>query len=288
MRRFVLSLASFVARLLPAAWKQSIYRIGPLARLIRRGLNRAAPVGLTVVQVAAGGLAGRSLLLDLQTEKDYWLGTYEPDLQAALRDLVPAGAVAYDVGANIGYVTLLLAEAVGETGQVFAFEALPANVERLHRNLDLNGLAARVTVVAAAVTQAAGPVRFLVHASGGMGKAEGSAGRQDETYLTEIRVEGLSLDEFVYADGHPAPQVVKLDIEGGEVLALPGMRRVLAEARPLVLMELHGPESARVAWETLTAAGYRLCWMKRGYPEVASPADLDWKAYLVARPATAS
>ena len=40
-----------------------------------------------------------------------------------------------------------------------------------------------------------------------------------------------------------------MDIEGGEVMALPGMRRVLAEARPLMLMELHGPESARAAWE---------------------------------------
>ncbi len=284
----LLSLASFFARLLPVSWKRALYRIGPLARLIRGGLNRAAPTGLTVVRVAAGGLAGCPLLLDLQTEKDYWLGTYEPDLQAALRDLVPPGAVAYDVGANIGYVSLLLAQAVGETGRVFAFEALPANVERLRRNLDLNGLSARVTVVAAAVTQAAGPVRFLVHASGGMGKVEGSAGRREQVYRSEITVDGLSLDEFVYEGGHPAPQVVKLDIEGGEVLALPGMRRVLAEARPLVLMELHGPESARAAWQALTAAGYQICWMKRGYPEVTSLAALDWKAYLVARPAAES
>ncbi len=280
----LLSLASFFARLLPLSWKQAIYKIGPLARWIRGGLNRAAPTGLTVTRVAAGGLAGYSLLLDLQTEKDYWLGTYEPELQTALRDLVPAGAVAYDVGANIGYVSLLLARAVGERGRVFAFEALPANVERLRRNLDLNDLSARVTVVAAAVTQAAGPVRFLVHASGGMGKAEGSAGRREEVYLSEITVDGLSLDEFVYAQGNPPPQVVKLDIEGGEVLALPGMRRVLTEGRPLVLMELHGPESARAAWEALTAAGYRICWMKRGYPPVASLEALDWKAYLVAMP----
>ncbi|MEZ0397301.1 MAG: FkbM family methyltransferase [Anaerolineales bacterium] len=281
----LISLASFFARLLPLSWKQAIYKTGPLARLIRSGLNRAAPTGLTVVRVAAGGLAGCPLLLDLQTEKDYWLGTYEPDLQAALRDLVPAGAVAYDIGANIGYISLLLARAVGETGRVFAFEALPANLERLRRNLELNGLAERVTVVAAAVTQAAGPVRFLVHASGGMGKAEGSAGRQEETYQAEMTVAGLCLDEFVFAEGHPPPQVIKLDIEGGEVLALPGMRRVLSAARPLVLMELHGPESARTAWEVLTAAGYQICWMKRGYPPVASLEALDWKAYLVARPA---
>jgi hypothetical protein len=134
------------------------------------------------------------------------------------------------------------------------------------------------------VTGAAGPVRFFVHASGGMGKAEGSAGRQDEAYQSELTVDGLSLDEFVYAGGNPPPQVVKLDIEGGEVMALPGMKRVLAEARPLVLMELHGPESARAAWEALTAAGYRVCWMKRGYPEIPSLEALDWKAYIVAQP----
>ena len=284
MRKFILSLASFAARLLPNSWKQSIYRVGPLARLIRSGLNRAAPTGLTVVRVAAGGLAGCPLLLDLQTEKDYWLGTYEPDLQAALGDLVPAGAVAYDVGANIGYVTLLLARTVGKSGQVFAFEALPENVERLRRNLDLNGLSGRVTVVPAAVTQTAGPVRFLVHASGGMGKTAGSAGRQEEAYLAEIRVEGLSLDEFVYAGGHPPPQVVKMDIEGGEGMALAGMTRILKDARPIFLIELHGEQAAAQVWEQLTANRYSLHRMRKGYARVAALAELDWKAYVVALP----
>jgi hypothetical protein len=67
-------------------------------------------------------------------------------------------------------------------------------------------------------------------------------------------------------------------------MALPGMRRVLAEARPLMLMELHGPESARAAWDVLTTAGYRLGEMKPGYPRVPSLDALDWKAYLVALP----
>jgi hypothetical protein len=97
-------------------------------------------------------------------------------------------------------------------------------------------------------------------------------------------VPGISLDEFAYGQGNPPPQVVKMDIEGGEVMALPGMRRLLAEARPLMLMELHGPASARAAWETLTAAGYRISWMKPGYPPVPSLAELDWKAYIIARP----
>ncbi len=284
MPKAILSLAAFTARLLPASFKQAIYRVKPLAALIRGGLNRAAPSGLSPVKIAAGGLAGMTLLLDLQTEKDYWLGTYEPELQAALPHLVKPGSVVYDVGANIGYVSLLLAKAAGETGRVFAFEALPENVSRLRQNLELNDLNGRVTVVPAAVTQAAGPVRFLVHASGGMGKAVGSAGRADEPYRAEVSVEGVSLDEFVYGRGNPPPQAVKMDIEGGEVLALPGMHRLLAEVRPLMLMELHGPESGRAAWEALTAAGYRVCWMKPGFPAVPSLEALDWKAYIVALP----
>ena len=57
------------------------------------------------------------------------------------------GQVAYDVGANIGYISILLARSVGENGRVFAFEALPANLERLHHNISLNGMSSRVTVV---------------------------------------------------------------------------------------------------------------------------------------------
>lgn len=283
-QKLVLSLAAWAARWLPQPLKRAIYRSGPLAGLLRRGLNRAAPHGLTPVTVAAGGLAGCTLLLDMQTEKDYWLGTYEPELQTALADLVRPGITAYDVGANIGYISLLLARHAGENGKVFAFEALPGNLSRLRRNLELNRMAGRVQVVAAAVVDAEHPVRFLVGPSGGMGKAEGSAGRQDVAYAASVEVAGLSLDDFVYRQGHPPPQAVKMDIEGGEVLALPGMARLLAEARPLLLMELHGPEAARAAWETLTAAGYRLCRMAPGYPPVASLDALDWKAYLLAFP----
>jgi len=283
MKKLFLSIAAFAAKILPNSFKQAIYKVKPLARLIRGGLNRAAPTGLVEVKVAAGDLAGFTILLDMQVDKDYWLGTYEPELQSALRELIPAKTVIFDVGANIGYVSLLLAKAAGETGKIFAFEALPSNVEQLRRNLALNGMDAQVTVIASAVTQAPGPLRFLVHASGGMGKAAGSAGRDDQ-YQSEVTVPGISLDEFVYGQGNPPPQVVKMDIEGGEVMALPGMRRVLTEARPLMLMELHGPESSRVAWETLTAAGYEICWMRPGYPVVPSLEAMGWKAYIVAKP----
>jgi FkbM family methyltransferase len=283
MRKFLLNCAALAAKILPDSFKQVIYKARPLAAVIRGGLNRAAPTGLTQVKIAAGDLAGYTFLLDMQTEKDYWLGTYELALQAALRDLIQPGAVIYDIGANIGYVSLLLAKATGEKGKVYAFEALPENAERWHKNVLLNRMEDRLSLFHGAVAQTTSQVRFLVHTSGGMGKAAGSAGRQDQ-YQSEICIPGISLDEFVYGQDNPTPQVVKMDIEGGEVLALPGMQRVLVEARPLMLMELHGPESSRVAWETLTAANYQICWMRKGYPEVSSLEAMGWKAYIIARP----
>jgi FkbM family methyltransferase len=280
----LLSLASTLARLLPDSWKRGLYRVKPLAKLIRTGLNRSAPVGLVEVPVAAGALEGVKLWLDLQTEKDYWLGTYEMELQQAVADKIQKGWVVYDVGANIGYVSLVYARAVGADGKVFAFEALPANVQRLQRNLELNPSFTNVEVLPAAVVDAARPVTFLVGPSNGMGKVEGSAGREDVTYAQEISVPGISLDEFAFVQEHPFPQAVKIDIEGGEVMALPGMSRLLQEARPILFMELHGEIAARAAWQALNPLGYRIYQMAREEIEVTSVEELDWKAYLVAAP----
>ena len=281
MKKSFVALASFIARNLPLPFKQALYRFPPLARFIRVSINAAVEDGLSVIEVAAGDLKGYKLQLNLKAEKSRWLGTYEPELQAALRDYLRPGMIVYDVGANIGYITLLMAHNVGPGGRIFAFEALPVNVERIRNNINLNNLT-NVSIISAAVMDKTAPVSFFVHASVGMGKAAGSAGRREERYEGEISVPGLSLDEFVFQQGNPIPAAVKMDIEGGEVLALPGMRRILAEHHPIMLLELHGPESEKTAWELLTEAGYTLRAMEVGYPVIVSPQSLGWKAYLVA------
>lgn len=282
MKKLLLSTFSLFARLLPLPVKQAIYRFPPLARLIRGSMNSAVEDGLSVIEVAAGTLKGYKVLLNMKAEKSRWLGTYEPELQAALRDFLKPGQVIYDVGANIGYVTMMLAHHTGPAGKVFAFEALPANVERIQKNVALNGLE-NVSVVSAAVLDKAGDVTFYVHESVGMGKAAGSAGRREEQYKAEITVAGLALDEFVFQRGNPAPEVVKMDIEGGEVLAIPGMKKILEMYHPLMLLELHGEESEKVAWEVLTAVGYTIHEMAEGYPVIETPEKLGWKAYVIAK-----
>jgi len=282
MKKTIISLFSFVARLLPLPFKQALYRYPALARFLRGSINAAAEEGLTVMEVAAGALQGYRVQINMKTEKSRWLGTYEPDLQAALPDFVQKGQVIYDVGANIGYISLMFARYAGAEGQIFAFEALPANLERIRANLALNRVA-NVQIVHAAVLEKSGEAIFYVHRSIGMGKAAGSAGRHADTYEAEVKVPALSLDDFVYLQGNPPPQLVKMDIEGGEVLALPGMMRILAEHAPTLLLELHGPESEAVAWQILRPAGYTLRQMSAGYPQIASAQELGWKAYLVAQ-----
>lgn len=279
----LLRLAAFAARVLPRPIRGALYRMGPVTRLMRTALNRAAPGAPAEVAIASGPLAGARMILDLQSEKDLWLGNYEPELLEAIEDLAPPGATVYDVGANIGFTTLMLARCVGPAGRVVAFEPLPENLERLRRHVALNGFADRVTVVPCAVDKASGASSFLVHPSGGMGKVEGSGGRAEE-YRQRITVETVDLDGYVYARGQPAPSLVKMDIEGGEALALPGMQRLLREARPIVLVELHGPEALAAAWQAFGAAHYRLSLIRRGYPTVADPDRLGWKAHLAAFP----
>ena len=277
-----LRLAAFIARILPQPLKQWLYHIQPLAKWLRRKLNKAAPKGLTEIKVASGEIAGMKLLINLQTEKDYWLGTYEPELQNAAYKFVRPGMVIYDVGANIGYISLMMARLSGSSGQIFSFEALPTNVQRLQNNIALNQMESIIRVIPKAVIDSSRPVSFLAHSSSSMGKARGSAGR-GEHYEYEIKVAGLALDDFVFSEGNPAPALIKMDIEGGEILAVKGMQRLLKEKHPLLLVELHGEEAAQAMWLALSHAGYEILKMEKGYKSIRSLDQLGWKAYIIAK-----
>ena len=98
--------------------RRGLYRLGPLTRGVRSLLNASAPHGLTEVEIAAGPLTGARLQLDLQTEKDLWLGTYELELLRTLHDFVRSGTVVYDIGANLGYLSLALARAGGTSSML--------------------------------------------------------------------------------------------------------------------------------------------------------------------------
>jgi hypothetical protein len=116
-----------------------------------------------------------------------------------------------------------------------------------------------------------------------MGKVSGSAGRED-IHSEFIDVSGTCLDDFIYQEGNPLPKVIKMDIEGGEILALQGMSRLLLERKPIIFLELHGKEAAKASWEIFQELDYKLRRMEKSMPLIHSLDELSWKAYVVATP----
>jgi len=244
-------------------------------------LTRAAPDKMVPVEIAAGPLAGMRMELDLRTEKDLWLGTYEPALLEAIEHFVRPGLTVYDVGANIGYVSLALAKVVGPSGHVVAFEPLPANLVRLRANMTLNPEGSQVQVVGAAVGAQNSQATFMVHESGGMGKLQAAKGRQAE-YEGSITVEVIALDKWNKNHRQAAPGLIKIDVEGGEAAVLEGLGSTLKSDRPTILIELHGPEATSAVQNVLAAAGYALHAARDGYPRLGE--ITNWKTYAIALP----
>jgi len=225
--------------------------------------------------IVAGSLRGYRILVNLKHEKRYWLGAYEHELEWAVKNLELEGRVAYDVGASIGYTTLLLAQAVGKRGRVIAFEPLPENARRLRINIELNGLSQAVRVVERSIMHMDVQIPFLTHKWDAMGRLE-EVERKQDVLRERIMVQGETIDHFVYQEGNPGPDFLKIDVEGAEALVLQGAARLLAEARPPMIIELHGPEVAKEVWQILSPMGYSFHALAEGFPEVERiPTDVE-------------
>jgi len=154
--------------------------------------------------------------------------------EAVLSELMRAlrtGDVVYDVGANIGVHTILMAMRVGPGGTVVAIEPDPPSFASLRDNVDLNGL---------------GNVRCFQVALGS-DPAPGFLSRFSVSRERPVRDGALSVrivrgDDLIAAHGLPAPRVVKIDVEGHEYHVLAGMERTLRrDACRLVCCEIHPP-----------------------------------------------
>jgi FkbM family methyltransferase len=151
----------------------------------------------------------------------------------------------YDIGAQAGYYTLSFSRLVGPSGQVIAFEPCVSGLRYLLEHVRMNGLA-NVQVVQAAVGAAPGLAGFSTDLPRCMNHLTGPDG--------VLLVPVISLDTAALAP----PDLIKIDIEGAESLALSGARALLAAHRPIVLVALHGPEHRSFCPGFLQSLGYRV------------------------------
>jgi FkbM family methyltransferase len=186
----------------------------------------------------------------------------EDDFCRAIEKIVQPGWTCADVGANVGLITAVLAECVGPSGKVLAFEAHPANAKVLRENMKSKGYGSRVKVGNVAITDGSRSKVWL-HAGRNASDCEWNVVGHDvngKATRAELEVTAASLDTF-FARGTRL-DLVKIDIEGAAGAAFSGMSRLLAEARPILLIEFHD-EAEWEARRRLFDAGYSL-WNLEG------------------------
>jgi len=234
------------------------------ARRIRSGVGK----GLRI---------GRS-----QASADYASGTNELPVQLALRDLLRPGDVFVDIGANVGFFSLLASRMVENSGQVYALEPVPANVREIRANLRRNRLA-NVEVIEVAASDAVGSATLTLTRHPG-GAALASAGSPPDP-AGQLQVETATLDALVEQGRIRPPSTVKIDVEGAEEAVLAGMTSTMASARPLLVVEIDGSDDHALARrrlaivELLQSAGYDVEELENSYPTMA------WRvAHLVGHP----
>ena len=198
---------------------RSLYR--PLYGLLRPdGLITASLQGAKISVDARHRELGRILLGQ---------GVWEPVQTRLFESLLQSGMVFVDVGAHVGYYTLLGARRVLPNGRVYAFEPAPDSFRALTRNIAQNGFS-NVTAEPMAVSRASGSAIFTLSecdsASHSLARSL-HAGRQ-------IEVPTISLDDY-FAGREAKLGVVKIDAEGAELAILEGMQQILARNPELIL-----------------------------------------------------
>jgi FkbM family methyltransferase len=259
------------ARSLAARGLQGVARaIARVARALDASAVRSKRIERGVPRSLYRTRGGQLFWLDPSNYLDRCIaerGVFEPDAVAVMRRLVQHGDVVLDVGANIGFHTVLLSELVGPTGRVHAFEPTAAFRAVLERNVVTN-LLTNVEIHALGLSDRSqrltiqiGDSSATLHPPGGV--ASRGSEQIELVSLDEIR-DRLCLDRLDF---------VKVDVDGHEPAMLRGAARVLAQHAPLVLLEVNHLNYLQAGWTAwdffrdLTKQGYRV-YDERGLEEI--------------------
>lgn len=260
-----------VARHLPASrWKNRVGRVAAFAAA-RVGINPIVDVTLldgTIMRLDARG----------RTEGEaVWNGCFDPWTVSVIKACVPNGGHLLDVGANVGLICIPVARYLQSSGgKVTAVEPVAVNAKRVRQSAALNGLDIRVHETALGDTEG----EIEIFRDEGLGSSTGNAimGVAGEGYGEISRVPITLLDTLSERESLDPPDVIKLDIEGAEILFLRGAEATISRCRPLVIGEFNRELMPRFGHTFLDSVtfldrwDYRvLAFGERGRPEVVVP-----------------
>ena len=193
--------------------------------------------------------------------RGYIYGNWEPAVTQAIVSNAKRGMCAFDIGAHLGYYSLLLAKCVGPTGRVVSFEPSLVNFSTLQRNILLNNLDT-VELINLAVFSKSGTVEMSVSSTD---TASGDWSISRRANGDSIQVQTISLDQFCEAN-QVLPDFLKIDVEGAEYDVLMGGRETIGRSQPTMLIELHhfdGELAANRVPDLLNLWNYRIQWLEK-------------------------
>jgi FkbM family methyltransferase len=176
-----------------------------------------------------------------------WLGSYELEMQKCMAKHVNRGDVFFDVGANVGFYSVLAAR-LTDPALVYSFEPLPMNLSYLHQHVELNGIT-NIKIVAVAISDEVGTAFFEVGKTRAMGRLRESG---------DLCVRTSTLDALLSEDKLAPPNCIKMDIEGAEFQALLGARRCFTRYRPKLFLATHGNEVHEACCRILHSWNYEI------------------------------
>jgi FkbM family methyltransferase len=164
----------------------------------------------------------------------FWYGYYEKKYVLTWERFVSEDAVVFDIGANIGYYSIIAAKQA-TTGVIYSFEPYSDSFSLLQRNIAFNKLS-NIIPVQAAISNENGEKKLFITGSDntgmtGLTKAENFSGRIET-------VQAISLDEWIKKTRLKRITIIKMDIEGSEYNALKGMEGLLQKCKPVLFIEI--------------------------------------------------
>ena len=223
-------LARRVNRVLPFGWRV-INVDGPLANIARAG---PAYAYLTPDSAMVTLHDGHLLYVDPrdQSVSAHLIarGAWEFWVENAVRALLRPGDRVIEVGANVGYFTVMMARMIGEGGRMVSFEANPHLAELVRRSLLLNGYAPRAEIRAEAAADHPGELEFFTSATMNGGGHLGIPHEAEVFGRTPVIVPAVTLDGVL--DGAPV-NLLRMDAEGAEPLVLKGAQAMIARSPDL-------------------------------------------------------
>ena len=235
--------------------KQIVFRLLPLVPVnileSLAGFNpdslgyRLASAGLRQRDVAVRNGIAKGLKFNTgESCPELALGTYEVPIQNIFAQHLKTGDVFYDIGANVGFFTIIAAKLVGATGKVYAFEPGQGNASSIRHNAELNNFN-QVEVIEKAVSHSSGEGQLLLaQYSGGHALATADA---PPDLAGEVTVDLVSIDDLIAQKKIQPPNFVKVDVEGAELDVLKGMTETIKTYQPTIIYEVD--DGDRAAYE---------------------------------------